>query len=87
MKKYHEISDIYFTDDTLRIRIDGKNHEFKISEISERLESASKAERNRFELSPSGYGIHWPQIDEDLSINSLLGIKHQPKKIKETTKV
>jgi len=27
---------------------------------SERLAHASQAERNRAELSPSGYGIHWP---------------------------
>jgi hypothetical protein len=33
---------------------------------SERLAIASFAERTRAELSPSGYGIHWPLIDEDL---------------------
>jgi hypothetical protein len=32
---------------------------------SQRLAHASLAERNRAELSPSGYGIHWPPIDED----------------------
>jgi hypothetical protein len=39
---------------------------------SERLAHASLAERNRAELSPSGYGIHWPLIDEDLAIGPLL---------------
>jgi hypothetical protein len=39
---------------------------------SERLARASPAERNRAELSPSGYGIHWPLIDEDLAIGPLL---------------
>jgi len=24
----------------------------------------------------TGYGIHWPDIDEDLSIDGLIGIKH-----------
>ena len=39
---------------------------------SERLAHASLAERNRAELSPSGYGIHWPLIDEDLAVGPLL---------------
>ena len=40
---------------------------------SERLARASLAERLRAELSPSGYGIHWPLIDEDLAVGPLLG--------------
>ena len=39
---------------------------------SERLSHASPVERNRAELSPSGYGIHWPLIDEDLAVGPLL---------------
>lgn len=39
---------------------------------SERLASASLIERSRAELSPSGYGIHWPLIDEDLAVGPLL---------------
>lgn len=39
---------------------------------SERLAHASAAERGRAILSPSGYGIHWPLIDEDLAVGPLL---------------
>src|ERR1022692_1270007 len=39
---------------------------------SERLAHASLLERNRAELSPSGYGIHWPLIDENLAVGPLL---------------
>lgn len=39
---------------------------------SERLAHASLIERSRAELSPSGYGIHWPLIDEDLAVGPLL---------------
>jgi hypothetical protein len=39
---------------------------------SVRLARASPVERNRAELSPSGYGIHWPLIDEDLVVGPLL---------------
>ena len=87
MKKYHEISDIHFTDETLKINIDGKNHEFKLSAISGKLADASDIERSKYEISPSGYGIHWPLIDEDLSIDGFLGIRHRPKKIKEVAQV
>jgi Protein of unknown function (DUF2442) len=36
------------------------------------LAHASLTERNRAELSPAGYGIHWPLIDEDLAVGPLL---------------
>jgi hypothetical protein len=39
---------------------------------SARLARASAIERNRAELSPSGYGIHWPLIDEDLAVGPLV---------------
>ena len=39
---------------------------------SERLARASLLERSRAELSPSGYGIHWPLIDEDLAVGPLI---------------
>ena len=39
---------------------------------SKRLASATEQERMNAELSPGGYGIHWPLIDEDLSVNGLL---------------
>ena len=39
---------------------------------SARLARASQLERSRAELSPSGYGIHWPLIDEDLAVGPLL---------------
>jgi hypothetical protein len=39
---------------------------------SERLAHASLMERSRAELTPSGYGIHWPLIDEDLAVGPLV---------------
>ena len=37
-----------------------------------RLQSASARERDRWEPSMAGFGIHWPEIDEDLSVEGLL---------------
>ncbi len=41
-------------------------------QCSPRLATASDEQRRQAELSPGGYGIHWPLIDEDLSIGGLL---------------
>jgi hypothetical protein len=37
-----------------------------------RLLNATPAQRADWELAGAGYGIHWPQIDEDLSVKGLL---------------
>jgi hypothetical protein len=39
---------------------------------SDRLAHGSAFERNRAVLSPSGYGISWPLIGEDLVVGPLL---------------
>lgn len=37
-----------------------------------RLAGASEAQRANWEIAGGGYGIHWPDIDEDLSTEGLL---------------
>jgi hypothetical protein len=37
-----------------------------------RLANASKRERETFEFIGNGIGIHWPLIDEDISVEGLL---------------
>lgn len=37
-----------------------------------RLANASQRERENWELAGGGYGIHWPDLDEDLSTEGLL---------------
>ena len=37
-----------------------------------RLHAATDSQRQRFELLGDGIGIHWPDIDEDLSVEGLL---------------
>ena len=76
--KYHEIKRVYVKGENLFLVIDGKEHIFQLSQISEKLLNANNIEREKYEVSPSGYGIHWPLIDEDLSIDGLLGISHSP---------
>ncbi len=37
-----------------------------------RLLNATQEQRDRWEPSGGGYGIHWPDLDEDLSTEGLL---------------
>ncbi|NIM16805.1 MAG: DUF2442 domain-containing protein [Candidatus Aminicenantes bacterium] len=68
----HNVEEITFKADQMILKIDGEKFIFDLFAISERLAKASKIEREKYEISPSGYGIHWPLIDEDLSIPGLL---------------
>ena len=77
MKKYHNVSNIRFENDTLVMTIDGNVGRFALAEVSPVLETATKSQRQKYEISPSGYGISWPELDEDLSIDALQGIRHQ----------
>ena len=76
MDKFHTIKSIEFEDNTMILKIDNKSHKFDLDKHSSKLLKASKIQRDNYEVSPSGYGIHWPMIDEDLSIDGLLEIKH-----------
>ena len=78
MKKYHDVENIILEGNFLVVTIDGDRKQIQLNEISSVLEKASENERNTFEISPSGYGIHWPLLDEDISIDGLLGILHAP---------
>jgi uncharacterized protein DUF2442 len=80
MKPYHQVTGLRFEGTVMILSIDGHEKRFQVSDISSALQQASEQERNRFEISPSGYGIHWPLLDEDLSIDGLLGIVHGPQK-------
>jgi hypothetical protein len=76
MKKYHSISNVKFENGFLVVTVNGKPQKVQLKKVSPILEKATEGERSRFEISPSGYGIHWPLLDEDLSIDGLLGIVH-----------
>jgi hypothetical protein len=54
------------------VTVDGQTFRLPIAETSQRLANASETERKIYQVSPSGYGIHWPTLDEDLSIDGLL---------------
>ena len=78
MKKYHQVSNVRFELEHLMLEVDGQEKRFDIAAVSSVLGRALQEERNTFEVSPSGYGIHWPLLDEDISIDGLLGKIHKP---------
>ena len=61
----------------MEITIDNKEFSFNLNDISLPLLNATEDERRKFEISPSGYGIHWHLIEEDLSVDGLLKIPHE----------
>ncbi len=78
MKPYHDVKDISVQNGKLSLNIDGEMHTYNLEDVSNLLANASDEEVAKFEVSPAGYGIHWPLIDEDISIDGLLGVLHSP---------
>ena len=76
MDKAHEVSDVKLSGTVLTMHVDGRQCRIDIARQSTRLAHATQEQRDNFEVSPSGYGIHWPDLDEDLSIDGLIGVKH-----------
>lgn len=72
MKKYHEIANVRFDKHYLLIKVDGKDYRIDLRVYSRRLASADERTKMNFVVSPSGYGIHWPELDEDLSIDGMI---------------
>jgi hypothetical protein len=60
------------TPQALIIITEGGSFSIPWEECSGRLARASALEREHAQLSPSGYGIHWPLIDEDLAVGPLI---------------
>ena len=73
----HTIQDISFDQNSIQLSIDGKIFKISLDKISSKLKSANELQRNLYKISPSGYGIHWPLIDEDLSVDALIKIAGQ----------
>ena len=66
------ITDVKIMKDTILAQFsDGRDVSIPIAWF-ERLASAKREDLLKFKISPSGYGIHWPSIDEDISIKAFL---------------
>jgi hypothetical protein len=73
--KVLEALDVKATEDTLSVELsDGRTISVPLGWYP-RLEHASPAERANWRLIGQGQGIHWEDIDEDISVEGLLAGK------------
>ena len=71
-KKTHNVQSTWTDSLYFYIAADGQAYRIRWEDCSPRLARATQVQRQHFEVSSSGYGIHWPEIDEDLAITPLL---------------
>ena len=64
--------DVSFTKDALHfVLADGREISAPL-EWFPRLRDASEKDRNNWRLIGRGIGVHWPDIDEDIAVSTLL---------------
>jgi hypothetical protein len=72
MDKRYNVSNIDFNGELMILSVDEKTYQIPIAQASKRLAQATDIERKLYRISPSGYGIHWSAIDEDLTTKGLI---------------
>ncbi len=66
------VADVEVTEDTLSVALmDGRTISVPLAWFP-RLLHATQAQREKWHLAGGGYGLHWPDVDEDLSTRGLL---------------
>jgi len=66
------INRVTVTDDTVSVDLeDGRTIAVPIGWYP-RLAHGTPPERANFQISGAGYGIHWPDLDEDIGIDGLI---------------
>ena len=72
LKADERVADVKFTKDSLCVALkDGRTITVPLAWYP-RLLNATWAARKNWRIAGAGYGIHWPDIDEDLSTEGLL---------------
>lgn len=71
-KRDERVEAVYFTRDSLVVDLVDKRTISVPLNWYPRLYKATPKERANWEVCGGGYGIHWPDLDEDLSTEGLL---------------
>jgi hypothetical protein len=72
IKPGERVKNVSFTEDTLAVDlVDGRTIVAPLAWYP-RLLDATSEQRQNWQVSAAGYGIHWQEIDEDLSTAGLL---------------
>ncbi len=81
-KTNKRVEAIHFTRDALVVDLmDGRTISVPLSWYPKLLKATPK-QRANWEICGGGFGIHWPEIDEDLSTEGLLRGAPAPKQLK-----
>ena len=66
------VQDVAISEDTLTVNLlDGRSISVPLAWYP-RLRHGTEAERNNWRLIGQGMGIHWPDLDEDISVEGLI---------------
>ena len=67
-----KVQDVRVSEDTLTVDLlDGRTISVPLTWYP-RLLHATEAQRDNWQVAGGGFGVHWPDIDEDLSTEGLL---------------
>ena len=67
-----KIINVTVTDDTLAVDLEDGRSIAVPSGWFPRLAYGTPAERANFQISGAGYGIYWPDLDEDIGVEGLI---------------
>jgi hypothetical protein len=84
MKDIYSVKKVQFYEDFMQLEVDRYNYLIDLKLLakqSPKLLDASQEARSIFNIYPGGEGIHWPAIDEDLSVRALLNIAKSQNKV------
>lgn len=66
------VKNVNFTEDTISVELmDGRTISVPLAWYP-RLFNATLEQRNQWEICGGGYGLHWEEIDEDISTEGML---------------
>lgn len=69
---FPSILGVAFTEEMMEVRLsDGRAISVPLAWYP-RLAHATQVQLKHFAISPGGYGVHWPELDEDLSVKGFL---------------
>jgi hypothetical protein len=72
IKPGERVKDVHFTENSLSVDLmDGRTISVPLTWYP-RLLHATAEQRSNWKIAGGGFGIHWPDIDEDLSTEGLL---------------
>lgn len=72
IKPGERVKDVQFTEDTIAVDlVDGRTIVVPLAWYPHLLDATTE-QRQNWQVSGAGYGIYWPDIDEDLSTEGLL---------------